>query len=204
MGPTHCWADPRLVVGPGRLAPVGADVDPFNCHLHRLQVADLAANNVHECSGLEASGVPHPVARTGRRELSCRRHTLRPPELSSTRVGRCHGVPFSWPGSFIRGCPNDPHGARVLCGVDRNDRDRADPAFRCFSFALVLVAKRRRANASPDEPSAGLNQSQRVLGAALEHSVPGLDASVSFPPTHVLLRATFWRSCGIHIQRRVT
>ncbi len=203
MGTTPCWAGPRPAVRPRELAPLGVNVDACNRHLHRMQVADLAANHLHECSGLEASGVLHPVARTGRRELFRRRRALRPLVLSSKRVGRGDGEPCFGPGSFVRGCPNPPFAGRLLRRMDRNDRNRAHPSFRCLSFALVLVAKRWRPGASPYEPSAGLNQSQRVLGPALEHSVPGLHASVSFPPAHVLLRATFWPSCRLHIQRRV-
>src|SRR5258707_10888046 len=71
-----------------RLAAMGADVDDGHCHLHRLQMAHVAARGGSSRPVLETCRVPAGVARAGRDEFSWRQIDLNVFALPLDRMGR--------------------------------------------------------------------------------------------------------------------
>jgi hypothetical protein len=162
------------------------------CHLHRLQVAHVAADARSHRTGLEALRVSVCLAGDGRRELSRRRVNLESFALSLHRLALGGGETCVRRGASVRSGSNDSAATRVRRGVDRHDRDRVDPAFRDLSSALVYVAQPRCGRAPSDEQALGVDEPERILGPTLEHRVQGPHIQVSLSS----LRVVVWAALG--------
>ena len=177
----------QLSARPDRVAALGADVDPGACHLHRLQVADVAADAVGNVPvwkhlayllawpGMDAASFLEDES------ISNRSH------CPSAEWRAATATPHVRRRAALRSCSNDSSARRLRRWMDRNDWHRADPALRDVSPALVLRREAWCAGTSADEQAVGVNEPQRILGPALEHRVQGPDVPVSLSSLCVLV-----------------
>lgn len=148
-----------------------------------LQIDDVVGRAGSAGAGLETCGLLIRLAGNGCRELPWERPDFNPFRLPFDRMAGCHDKTCARCDSPFWRCAIDLKTTRISRRMDRHDRDCPDPALRHFPAALVWLAKHRRRSAPPHEPSAGLDESRRVLGSTLEHRIPGLDVGFSFAPS---------------------